>query len=148
MACLVFGSCPHLEFTTSQYWGLPGSLQESKITPVEEAVAAHFCLSATLSQKVRRTSSKMRASSTRCLCAHTWKVFKIWCSSKCHNLVSCPILVIFSFLQERLDVRPYVYVAAISVFPSKVDKLSVYTLSAFILNAPDSLDQGCPNWAM
>ena len=79
-----------------------------------------FNLSAAgLPQSVITTIQSARASSTRSLYDHKWRVFEEWCHKNGHIPFQCPVGVILSFLQSLIEKRRAfstvkVYLAAIS----------------------------------
>ncbi|KAL0149369.1 hypothetical protein M9458_055407, partial [Cirrhinus mrigala] len=83
-----------------------------------------------LSQAVIDTISQSRAPSTRQAYALRWGLFVDWCSSRREDPQRCPIAVVLSFLQEKLERRLSpstlkVYVAAIAAYHDAVDGASL-----------------------
>ncbi|KAI2666758.1 Transposon Ty3-G Gag-Pol polyprotein [Labeo rohita] len=83
-----------------------------------------------LSQAVIETITQSRAPSTRQAYALRWGLFVDWCSSLGEDPQRCPIAVVLSFLQEKLERRLSpstlkVYVAAIAAYHDAVDGASL-----------------------
>ncbi|KAL0150355.1 hypothetical protein M9458_054357, partial [Cirrhinus mrigala] len=83
-----------------------------------------------LSQAVIDTITQSRAPSTRQAYALRWGLFVDWCSSRGEDPQRCPIAVVLSFLQEKLERRLSpstlkVYVAAIAAYHDAVDGASL-----------------------
>ncbi len=79
-----------------------------------------------LSPAVVNTITQVRAPSTRQAYALKWSLFANWCSSRREDPLRCPISVVLSFLQERLECRLSpstlkVFVAAIAAHHDAVD---------------------------
>ncbi|KAL0149460.1 hypothetical protein M9458_055248 [Cirrhinus mrigala] len=76
------------------------------------------------------TITQSRAPSTRQAYALRWGLFVDWCSSRGEDPQRCPIAVVLSFLQEKLERRLSpstlkVYVAAIAAYHDAVDGASL-----------------------
>ncbi|KAI2646655.1 Tyrosine recombinase slr0733 [Labeo rohita] len=83
-----------------------------------------------LSQAMIDTITQSRAPSTRQAYALRWGLFVDWCSSRGEDPQRCPIAVVLSFLQEKLERRLSpstlkVYVAAIAAYHDAVDGASL-----------------------
>ncbi|KAI2667192.1 ORF V: Enzymatic polyprotein [Labeo rohita] len=83
-----------------------------------------------LSQAVIDTITQSRAPSTRQAYALRWGLFVDWCSSHGEDPQRCPIAVVLSFLQEKVERRLSrstlkVYVAAIAAYHDAVDGASL-----------------------
>ncbi|KAI2645552.1 ORF V: Enzymatic polyprotein [Labeo rohita] len=83
-----------------------------------------------LSQAMTDTITQSRAPSTRQAYALRWGLFVDWCSSRGEDPQRCPIAVVLSFLQEKLERRLSpstfkVYVAAIAAYHDAVDGASL-----------------------
>ncbi|KAI2645877.1 Tyrosine recombinase slr0733 [Labeo rohita] len=79
-----------------------------------------------LPQAVIETITQSRAPSTRQAYALRWGLFVDWCASRGEDPQRCPIAVVLSFLQEKLERRLSpstlkVYVAAIVAYHDAVD---------------------------
>ncbi|KAI2648082.1 ORF V: Enzymatic polyprotein [Labeo rohita] len=83
-----------------------------------------------LPQAVIETITQSRAPSTRQAYALRWGLFVDWCASRGEDPQRCPIAVVLSFLQEKLERRLSpstlkVYVAAIAAYHDAVDGASI-----------------------
>ncbi|KAL0147058.1 hypothetical protein M9458_057582, partial [Cirrhinus mrigala] len=83
-----------------------------------------------LPQAVVETITQSRAPSTRQAYALRWGLFVDWCASRGEDPQRCPIAVVLSFLQEKLERRLSpstlkVYVAAIAAYHDAVDGESI-----------------------
>ncbi|KAI2655793.1 ORF V: Enzymatic polyprotein [Labeo rohita] len=83
-----------------------------------------------LPQAVIETITQSRAPSTRQAYALRWGLFVDWCASRREDPQRCPIAVVLSFLQEKLERRLSpstlkVYVAAIAAYHDAVDGESI-----------------------
>ncbi|KAL0147457.1 hypothetical protein M9458_057242, partial [Cirrhinus mrigala] len=93
-----------------------------------------------LSKAVIETITQSRAPSTRQAYALRWGLFIDWCSSRGEDPQRCPIAVVLSFLQEKLERRLSpstlkVYVAAIAAYHDAVDGTSLGKHSRFLRGA-------------
>ncbi|KAI2664149.1 ORF V: Enzymatic polyprotein [Labeo rohita] len=98
--------------------------------PMEPARLAPGRDASDLSQGVIETITQSRAPSTRQAYALRWGLFVDWCSSHGEDPQRCPIAVVLSFLQEKLERRMSpstlkVYVAAIAAYHDAVDGASL-----------------------
>ncbi|KAL0150896.1 hypothetical protein M9458_053815, partial [Cirrhinus mrigala] len=83
-----------------------------------------------LPQAVIETITQSRAPSTRQAYALSWGLFVDWCASRGEDPQRCPIAVVLSFLQGKLERRLSpstlkVYVAAIAAYHDAVDGASI-----------------------
>ncbi|KAI2647369.1 Tyrosine recombinase slr0733 [Labeo rohita] len=83
-----------------------------------------------LPQAVIETITQSRAPSTRQAYTLRWGLFVDWCASRGEDPQRCPIAVVLSFLQEKLERRLSpstlkVYVAAIAAYHNAVDGASI-----------------------